>query len=29
MMDNKVGVMTQQHFEVLALDENFFSEDLL
>jgi restriction system protein len=27
MLENKVGVMTQQHFEVLALDENFFSED--
>ena len=27
MLEKKVGVMTQQHFEVLALDENFFSED--
>ena len=27
MLENKVGVMTQQHFEVLALDENFFNED--
>ena len=29
MLENKVGVMTQQHFEVLALDENFFSDDLI
>ena len=29
MLDNKVGVTTQETFEVLAIDENFFGEDLL
>jgi restriction endonuclease Mrr len=29
MLDNKVGATTQQTFEVLAIDENFFGEDLL
>jgi restriction system protein len=29
MLDNKVGVTTQQTFEVLSIDENFFGEELL
>ena len=29
MLDNKVGVTTQETFEVLGIDENFFGEDLL
>lgn len=29
MLERKVGVMTQQTFEVLSIDENFFGEDLL
>jgi len=29
MLENRVGVMIQHNFEVLALDENFFGEDLM
>ena len=29
MLENKVGVMTQQTFEVLSIDEDFFGEELL
>jgi len=26
MLENRVGVVTQQSFEVLEIDENFFDE---
>jgi len=29
MLENKVGVTTQETFEILSIDENFFGEDLL